>query len=348
MASKTGSVSPKRDTTLYKCTCCGVKYKTQKGNFLMSGSPLFAGNNGYVTICRSCTDNLYNRVLGEFNGDAEKAIDYICGIFDLYFNEEVVASTKDIVAPNTRISVYPSRLNMAQYSKHRGKTYLDTIKERFDRPKIENDEVIGESLDPQDDLSDISPETIKFFGSGLTADDYRYLQEQYNDWTTRYTCETKAQELMFKKICLAQLADEEAHRKRDPKEIEKTTRILQSLLTDLNITPRQDSANLASGQDTFGTLIKKLENERPVSEPQEQWKDVDGIHKYIDTWFFGRLCELVDIQNPNENKYQEEVAKYSIAPPQQDDLFGETETSLLDRLAKRRNEGDDNLGNNTE
>lgn len=345
MASKKeNKVSPQRANKNYKCTCCLAEYKTQKNNFLSSSSPLFVGNNGYVTLCRSCTDNLYNKLVGEFNGDAEKAIEYICGLFDIYFNEDVVVSTKDIVAPNSRIGVYPSRLNMAQFSKHKGKTYLDTIKERFNRPNIEQVEIIEDSKHQENNTDDVSVETIRFFGSGHTNEDYKFLQMQYDDWTTRYPCETKAQELIFKKICLAQLADEEAYRSKDSKEMERTTRILQGLLNDLNITPKQNSSVLAGGQETFGTLIKKLENERPVSEPQKQWLDVDGINKYIDTFFFGQLCELVDIQNPKEEEYLKEKSKYTIAPPQQDESFGGNEASLLEKLAKKRDDGGDELG----
>ena len=106
--------------------------------------------------------------------------------------------------------------------------------------------------------------------------------------------------------------------------------------------PSQTNDNALADQNTFGTLIKKWETERPIGEPDEEWKDVDEIERYISTFFLGHLCNLVHVKNDYEELYREEMAKYTVTPPEyeEDDLG---ETSLLDKFSdKVTKDGDDN------
>ena len=188
--------SPARKSGVFKCSSCGVVYNAQKGNFLVSSSPLFAGNGGHTTMCRTCIDELYRKMLGFFDGNAQQAIEYCCRMFDWYYNDAIVAATAK-EATVSRVLIYPSKLNMIQF-KAAGKTYLDTLIERKSKPAnhiVEANEMVeGEDID---DVYRPSPETIRFFGNGYTNEDYEFLQSQYDDWTTRYECNTKAQEELF-------------------------------------------------------------------------------------------------------------------------------------------------------
>ena len=110
----------------YYCSCCGKPFTSQKGNFSISYSPLYAGNNGYVTICNSCRDKYFDKVTDFYTGNEEKAIDRICGIFDWYYEDSAVSSTRKISADRSRIGAYPSKMCLKQ-TKDKGTTYLDTL-----------------------------------------------------------------------------------------------------------------------------------------------------------------------------------------------------------------------------
>ena len=71
---------------------------------------------------------------------------------------------------------------------------------------------------------------------------------------------------------------------------------------------------MASEQVTFGTLIKKFENEKPIPEPLPEWMDADWIRKYVVVWFFGNLCRMMGKENPYQEEYDEEMAKYTVDP----------------------------------
>ncbi len=321
----------------YKCSSCGVVYNKQKGNFFSTKSELYKNNNYYVTICRNCAEEYFKKLLGFFNGNIEMAMRRCCQLFDWPYSDRILAATRETAAGTSRIAQYPSKMNMVQF-KSIGTTYEDTIKEDAGKPQDLSDNISDEDID----VYKVPLKTINFFGPGYTNEQYRYLQEQYSDWVARYECETKAKEELYKAISISQLRIHEIQENGGTgKELEAAVKTFQSLLDSQDITPKKANAGVTEGQETFGTLIRKLENERPVSEPQEQWKDVDGINKYIDTYFFGQLCELVDIQNPREEEYLAEKSKYTITPPQQDDSFGGNESSLLDKLAKRKDGGNE-------
>ena len=335
------SNSKERKAENYLCSACGKVYKSQKTNFLSSNSALYAANNGYVAICRVCTEKYYLQLVEHYGGSVELAIKHCCSMFDWFYAEEIVNATKAAGNSASRISLYPSRMNMAQY-KNKGSSYLDTIsreqKAQFER--LEQTDADSSSVIEPETI--ISEETKRFFGSGHSNADYSFLQREYADWTSRHECETKAQEELFKAISLAQLTMQKAQIGGDIKEIESSAKTFQSLLDSLNITPKKKTGNVLGDTETFGTLIKKLENDRPVSDPDPEWADVDGIKRYVDTWFLGHLCNLVDIHNDNEAQYLAELDKFTVVPPQREELYGTGETSILDKFSKSKSgEGDE-------
>lgn len=173
-------------------------------------------------------------------------------------------------------------------------------------------------------LSDIDPDTIKRFGKGFTVSQYLYLEEQYQDWTTRYTCESKTQEEIFKNLCLAQLNIVRAT--QTDGDIAKANKIFSDLVRLANIAPNQQR-NLINDDETFGTLIQKWEEEEPIPEPDPKWADVDGIKKHISTWFFGHLCKMFNIQNDWAAMYDQELEKYTAHPPEYKDELDVSEMS---------------------
>ena len=140
------------------------------------------------------------------------------------------------------------------------------------------------------------------------------LQYQYNDWTARHECKTKAQEELFKNICITQLQIQKATQNGD--KIEQLMNAYQNLLGSANIKPNQTNENALADQNTFGTLIQKWETEKPIPEPDPEWKDVDGILKYISTWFLGHLCKMMGVKNSYSKLYENEMKKYKVEKPQ--------------------------------
>ena len=200
----------------------------------------------------------------------------------------------------------------------KGKTYKDS--EFEDGMNSEDEEEINEN-------SRILKSAKKRFGNGFNNTELVFLENEYQDWTRRYQCENKAQELLFKRVCFKELDIDKAQKEgRDTKELDKT---LQELLGSLNLKPSQNNSNVLTEAKTFGQLIEKWENEKPIPEPDEEFKDVDRIGLYIDVFFKGHLSKMMGLKNGLSSLYDRFMSKYTVKKPQYND---EDEEMLFDQI----------------
>ena len=156
----------------------------------------------------------------------------------------------------------------------------------------------------------------KRFGN-YPNEDLMFLENEYQDWTTRYACESKAQELLFKRICFKQLEIDKAQKSgRETKDMDKT---LQELMSSLSVKPSQKNSNSLTESMTFGQLIDKWEQEKPIPEPEEEFKDVDKIGLYIEVFFKGHLSKMMGLKNAFSALYERFMAKYTVKKPEYDE-----------------------------
>lgn len=190
----------------------------------------------------------------------------------------------------------------------KGKTYADS---EFEPGAIlEEEEEINEN-------SRILKSAKKRFGNGYNSSELIFLENEYQDWTRRYQCENKAQELLFKRVCFKELDIDKAQKEgKDTKELDKT---LQELLGSLNLKPSQNNSNALTEAKTFGQLIEKWENEKPIPEPDEEFKDVDRIGLYIDVFFKGHLSKMMGLKNGFSSLYEKFMRKYTVNKPEYDE-----------------------------
>ena len=218
----------------YQCVTCGKRYATQKNNFAYSQSPLYNGNNNFLPTCNHCLDNLveqYTLLLG----DPNEAIKRICLHYDIYIQESLLNSCKKKDLNQSRIRNYIRHCNLQQYA---GKTY-DTYLKEINSERIDTINDLEELK--QDKEIKVSQKTIKFFGLGYTPEQYIFLQSQYEDWTKRHVCETKAQEELFKNLCIAQLNINIAQQTNG--KVAEAMRTFQDLLGSANLKPTQTNDN---------------------------------------------------------------------------------------------------------
>lgn len=294
----------------FKCSCCGAGFNSQKINFQKTNSPLFQSNDGYLPWCKSCTDKYMILLTAFYSGNEEHAIEHFCQQVDWVFDVEPLKCAREISSDRSRISHYAAKKNLNVGGR---KTFFDSLKYNFLNKKAE----VIETLEDVKDSKKAKLKTVKFFGTGFEDDDYVFLEDEYLDWTTRHECNTKAQEEVFKQICYAQLDILKAKRAGLP--TKDLTRTLQDLLATANLQPKQTKDNTLAEQNTFGTLIRKWENEKPIPAPDEEWKDVDGIVRYITVYFLGHLCKMMGIKNSYSRMYEAEMAKYKVEKPEYED-----------------------------
>ena len=147
-----------------------------------------------------------------------------------------------------------------------------------------------------------------------------FLENEYQDWTNRYSCENKAQELLFQRICCKELEINEAQKVgKDTKELDKT---LQELMGSLRVKPSQSNADALTESLTFGQLIEKWESESPIPPVDPELEDCDNLRKYVEYFFKGHLAKMMGLKNAYTEGYDEYMAQYSVKKPEYEEDEG--------------------------
>lgn len=310
-----------------KCTCfyCGKEYVDT--NYYKSNS-VFYSNIGKIPYCKQCIGKIYDRYLETYTNEGcltpeLNAVKRICMAFDVYFNKDAFdAAINKRENRNINISALGAYMNLIQLSQYKGKSYDNTLSD------IEKANFVANFPTEVIDTLDVDEKTINFFGAGFTNEDYIFLKREYEDWTARHECKTKAQEEVFKDICFNRLQNLKALRKGE--ETKDITAAFQKLLDSGKLQPKQNSGDTTADNQTFGTLIDKWENERPLPEIDEELKDVDKIALYINIFFKGHLAKMMGLKNGLSNLYNKFMKKYTVEKPEYDN--DENSEALFDAI----------------
>ena len=325
---------------IYRCSHCGHWYSSQV-QFYKTPSPLYEKNNGYLTICKTCAQNLFDGHCRECDNDLHKAMRLTCHELDWPYDEE----SFDAVAEKTRIrghlvESYAAIIGNAKYTI--GLSYSETMQKEMNEQanlnrffagtgtaNIENleDEVLDEELIAR------RKKAAKFFGNRFTDEQLDFLQDEYDEWESEYDCKKKASRDIYKNLCILQLKIYEGTATKDD------LKSYQDLMDSSGIKPKQQIENALAEQNTLGTLIKFWEDNDPIPEPAPEWKDVDGIWHYFTVWILGHLCEMFGFDNEYAELYRAEKAKYSVEPPTSDDEAIGSEIANV--IFKAKNSSDD-------
>lgn len=232
--------------------------------------------------------------------------------FDIYYKEDVFnSSMKKIKESNMNISPMGQYMKTIQLSQYKGKSYDNTVSDEEKDDFVANIPVGGFDSIETDEV------TMNFFGSGFKDEDYKFLKREYDDWVARHECKTKAQEEVFKRLCFKQLEILKAtQRGEDTKDLDAT---FQKLLETAKLQPKQNSGDTMADNQTFGTLIDKWENTRPIPEIDEDLRDVDNIGLYLDIFFKGHLAKMMGLKNGLSNLYTKFIKKYTVEKPEYSD-----------------------------
>lgn len=324
----------------YECFNCGKSYVNT--NYYNSNS-IFYSRTGKIPYCKQCIERLYQQYYHKYMEDGysfpeKKAVKRLCMAFDIYYREDVFNSAlrnyKESDVTKSPMSQYMRMIQLSQYNRN-NETYDDTLikEELLYEPTIS---MPVESC--IDDDFEVDEKTIMFFGAGFSPEDYVFLKREYNDWTARHECQTKAQEEVFKDICFNRLQNLKALRKGE--ETKDITAAFQKLMDSGKLQPKQNKGDAMADNQTFGTLIDKWENTRPLPEIDEELKDVDKIGSYIDIFFKGHLAKMMGLKNGLSNLYTEFMKKYTVEKPEYSDeensevlfdaIFGNSSSKLDD------------------
>ena len=279
-----------------KCTCCGKVYEKSSG-FYQSFSPLYESNDNRMHICKDCVCKTFDRFVEVF-GDEEKALYRLTLLLDVYFDNSVL----NVIYMNARrtnsnlAKVYFQKINLSK--QYKTKTSLDShelvVKEDF---TISEDNAPKKSKKVEN--SPITAEMIRRWGKGLDEEEYIYLEEKYQELIKVYDHRSPVQKMLYENMARTQREAEKARKNGNLVAYEKMMSTLSKLMADGNIKPVQENG-VTDDEACFGQFINKIENEEPIPEPLDFFKDIDGFKKYVTEWFIKPLAKVFELDSDSE------------------------------------------------
>lgn len=321
------------------CYRCGRAFSRYKSFFLASHSPMYR-SIGYLPVCRDCSELIYNKYVEELKSE-RAAMRRFCMKFDLYWHDSLFDMVEKQENVRSYVTSYVGKTNMSRYV---NKDFDDTLREEAEAEEQRRTkraiEIGVAELDEDDDIveehsvrvEDYPPNCFENWGKGYDLDFYIDLERRYNKYTAGREDIPPNEESMFRQVCLleAQIARDGAA----GKPIKDNIATLNTVLGSLKLKPVQqkDDADSSLDKIPFGVGIKWCEDKRPIPEVDPQFKDQDGIVRYITTWLYGHLVKMAGKKDWRSQLYEEEVAKMRMANPDYDDV--DDEEFLADVLAE--------------
>lgn len=292
----------------------GNVYYCHKCNDFHSQEAFYNDNRFASGLFPECKKSLlseacdYDKSTDSYVDNREKTIDVFHKL-DLPFLEPLYQSALKSVSEK-----------MGERNKSTAYQHMLTMVKTLDQYKKLHWKDSDFGIEDSDDVIQMSKrkprkEIIKIFGNGFTNEEYLYLQDQYDDWCARTQVDSKSQQTYVVRICHKLLDIWKAE--QNGADTTKLDDSLNKLMEGANLQPRQNVSNAATDSLTFGQLIERWEEEKPIPEASSEFKDVDGIGKYIRVWFTGWLSKALGLKaNVFTKEYEEEIAKYTVNKPE--------------------------------
>lgn len=285
-------------TSRKRCTACGED-KRPAIDFYLSRSKLYKFNDGRMPICKECLSSLFKELNVKYS-DEVKALYHLCMLFDIYFDRDLVeksSANNNFSDEDNLLKSYMKNVNSLNQYKFKDSMSSDYIvlDDSLLESKKEEVEINNKTLFEVTDKMEVR------WGASLPIEDYMFLESKYKEFTDVYECRTPAQRLIFEQIAKCLLRGEKALKKDNDVAFEKMNNMVSKLMTDGNIKPIQEASVAEDDTATWGKWINLIEQERPIGEPCEQFKDVDKISTYITKWFTRQMQRVFDLSTGEED-----------------------------------------------
>ena len=285
-------------TSRKRCTACGED-KRPAIDFYLSRSKLYKFNDGRMPVCKECLSSLFKELNAKYS-DEVKALYHLCMLFDIYFDRDLVeksSANNNFSDEDNLLKSYMKNVNSLNQYKFKDSMSSDCIvlDDSLLESKKEEVEINNKTLFEVTDKMEVR------WGASLPIEDYMFLESKYKEFTDVYECRTPAQRLIFEQIAKCLLRGEKALKKDNDVAFEKMNNMVSKLMTDGNIKPIQEASVAEDDTATWGKWINLIEQERPIGEPCEQFKDVDKISTYITKWFTRQMQRVFDLSTGEED-----------------------------------------------
>lgn len=275
--------------TTYRCVTCGTFYPTQAANFYQSFSPLYEGNNGFAPFCKDCIKSYTEYLIKYFGGDERRAIERVCQLYDLYYNDVAFERAESAVHERLPlVSAYMGKIKLKTFTES-GSTYLDTLRDRDNapvtsvKPKPSFVEEMGDDDDDDEDTL-VPQKLLDFWGPGFMPSEYAFLEAHYQK-LRQMTDENddQFQDTLLQDMAKTRVFQNRALASNDAELFDKMAKSYQASAKNANLKLKSNVSDVSSSTACFGAFIDQIERYCPAEyyQDKELFADHDGVEEYF-------------------------------------------------------------------
>lgn len=320
------------------CRMCGTAYGKLNGYFYKSYSQLYRGV-GYLPICKGCLDFLYDGYLAKCNSPRD-AVRQVCRKLDLYWDDGLYARAEKDGSARTIMTSYLTKLNTY---KNTGKSYDDTLEkenalwnfanQRSIEQEARETSIAEETAAKEESELEVDEDIRQMWGAGYTNSMYLELEQRRRYWMEQLVKEGVDVNNVGTQALLRQIVSSELDINKSRaagEDVDKKVNTFKSLLSDAMLKPSQKKDDDSSIDKTpLGVWAWRYEHLRPLPEVDEEFKDVNGIRRYITIWLKGHLAKMLGLRNSFSQMYEDEIKRLSVNKIDYED---DTDDSFLSDL----------------
>lgn len=194
----------------------------------------------------------------------------------------------------------------------------------------ENNPVIDDDIEqcePTEQVDNIvvDENILRRWGAGYSDSMYIELEDRLNYWMDKLEADGVDTSGIGIQGLLMQIVPTELEINRGRaagEDVDKKVNTLNTLLGSAMLRPNQrKSSEQDSGLENtpLGVMGWIIEERRPIPEPDPEFRDVNGIKKYVHTWVYGHLAKMVGLKNAYTKMYEDEIERLRVEKPEYTD-----------------------------
>jgi len=293
----------------FRCVATNKELSVKGLNFYQTNNPMYAGciahtDDGDLNVLpfsKKWIESTYKELCIKTKNNKKLAMYRLSKILQISWLETIWTMAEE--SRSADFKIYIGKLN--------------SLKQYSDLTIEDSEPYIGEITELEVEYKEIKKSCsksrlneLRMFWGNFPDNELIWLQEQYEDWASRHMMDTKALEILIAEICQQQLTIKRM--RESGNNVSKELKDLQDLMNSSALKPIQESVAMSNEANTLGIWIKRIENEDPITEVEEQYKDVDGLGKLIRIFFLGHFNKMMGIKNELSEEYELEMSKYTV------------------------------------
>lgn len=306
----------KTEPQKYMCISCGRTVGERE--FYSTDNPKYSSYGGKLPFCKKCITQSFTDSFKRTNNTKQSIISTAMR-FDIPYIENNIPSFEDseFLTNDESLSIWFEFIKLSnsvgkQLLSKKGFDYESWVSKAMaldDSKSLDEDEKLF--LKESDYDIEIGKEEILFWGNGFSRKEYIFLTKSFLSLVKNFDVPNSIVANIYKDLCFLDLKiDEAKHNGTDYKELNTLMTSRRALQKDANISIYEKKGDDAI--EGFGRMVKRLEMERPASDPLPEWEN--NKLKELSDIIAGHILMADGYDNKVVQDYKDVVEPYSIDP----------------------------------